>query len=334
MKCVLGLDTSNYKTSVAVVCEGRAVLDLRRFLKVKEGERGLRQSDALFQHVQNLPELFEQLRKSFDGSIDGVAYSSRPRAVEGSYMPCFTAGAGQAVSIAAALDVPVMGFSHQEGHIEAVLASVSKRPEGDFLACHFSGGTCEVLKVTQKEHTPQPGTGFRRIDGEKAFYDIEIVGGTRDISYGQVLDRAGVAMGLPFPCGQELDRMALSAERTTEVLTGIKVKDACVHLSGFDTQLRSRIEDAKAEEIPVDDLIREAFVRIADSIVKMLKQSSAQTGLHTVYMSGGVSASRFLRENIIQRLRREGIDVVFADAELSSDNAVGTAILGRRYLWG
>ena len=334
MKYVLGLDTSNYKTSAAVICGDEVIVDLRRFLKVKEGERGLRQSEALFQHVQNLPELFEELRNSFDGCISGVAFSARPRAVPGSYMPCFTAGISQAVSIAASLDVPAVGFSHQEGHIEAALSSCGDRPEGDFLACHFSGGTCEVLKVRQNAHQPDCADVFCRADGERTFYDVEITGGTKDISYGQVLDRAGVDMGIPFPCGQELDEMAVSAGSCTDVLTGIRVQNAKVNLSGFDTQLRNRIADAKAGKLDTDQLIREAFVRISDSIVKMLCQSAEITGNSSVYMSGGVSSSRFLREHISERLRKRGIEVHFATAEMSSDNAVGTAFLGRRYLWG
>ena len=334
MNCILGLDTSNYKTSLAVICGDETIADLRQFLKVREGERGLRQSEALFQHVQNLPELFMQLRNDYGGSIDGVAYSTRPRAVKGSYMPCFTAGASQAVAIASALDVPVVGFSHQEGHLEASFASCGAHPDGEFLACHFSGGTCEVLKVRQKDRKPYLADAFCRCDGEQAFYDIEIIGGTRDISYGQVLDRAGVMLGLPFPCGQALDEMALSAEDCTNMLTGIRAKEGYVHLSGFDTQLRNRISDAKAGKLETEQLVREAFVRISDSIVKMLRQSAEQTNNTAIYMSGGVSSSRFLRQHITKQLRQDGIDVFFASAELSSDNAVGTALLGRRYLWG
>ena len=338
MNCILGLDTSNYKTSLALIRGDETIADLRQFLKVREGERGLRQSEALFQHVQNLPELFAQLRssfgKSFEGSIDGVAYSTRPRAVRGSYMPCFTAGSSQAVAIASALNVPAVGFSHQEGHIEAAVSSCDTRPEGNFLACHFSGGTCEVLFVRQKDHKPGFEEAFCKCDGEQAFYDIEIIGGTRDISYGQVLDRAGVMLGLPFPCGQALDEMALSAEDCTNVLTGIRAKEGFVHLSGFDTQLRNRISDAKAGNPETEELVREAFVRISDSIVKMLRQSAEQKDNTDIYMSGGVSSSRFLREHITKQLQKDGIDVYFTSPELSSDNAVGTALLGRRYLWG
>lgn len=79
MGYILGIDTSNYKTSIAVIDHKKHIIcDLRRFLTVKQGERGLRQSDALFQHIQNLPELMEEMRRMFDGRIDAVACSFRP----------------------------------------------------------------------------------------------------------------------------------------------------------------------------------------------------------------------------------------------------------------
>ena len=332
-KCVLGLDTSNYKTSLAVLSGGKTMVDLRRFLTVKEGERGLRQSEALFQHVQNLPELFTKLREEYDDRIDAVAYSTRPRAVEGSYMPCFTAGRSQAISIGAALDVPVVGFSHQEGHVEAVLSAFAVRPEGDFAACHFSGGTCELLKITQKEHEARGGSSFEDLCGEASFYEIEITGGTKDISYGQVLDRAGVAMGLPFPCGQALDEMALSAEDSADLLTAIKVTDAAVHLSGFDTQIRNKLSDLQKSGEPVQPLIREVFEKISKSMIQMIVQGAEKADTDSIYMSGGVSSSRFIRTYITERLQEKGIRPYFAGGDLSSDNAVGTALLGERYLW-
>lgn len=330
---VLGIDTSNYKTSLAIVCGHDISADIRRFLTVKEGERGLRQSEALFQHVQNLPELFAELRESFHGKIDAVAYSTRPRPMEGSYMPCFTAGRSQAIALASALDVPAIGFSHQEGHIEAAIASCGRQPDGDFIGCHFSGGTCEVLKVSVKDHAPSGASAFADFNGEKSFYDIEIIGGTRDISYGQVLDRAGVQLGLPFPCGQALDEIALRTAESTNLLTGIKVREGHLNLSGFDTQFRNKLSDtADADQTP-DALIKEAFIRISDSIIKMLVQCAEETGIHSIYLSGGVASSKFIRDSIIVKLQKEGCQVHFATPELSSDNAIGTALLGSRYLW-
>ena len=149
---ILGIDTSNYKTSVAVTDrKGNIVCDYRELLKVKQGEKGLRQSDALFQHIKNLPRLLEETMNIHQHDFDAVAYSSKPRPMENSYMPVFLAGSGFAKAAAAAMNVPVVGFSHQEGHMEAIRAYSPFQTEDRFLACHFSGGTCEVLDVSETD---------------------------------------------------------------------------------------------------------------------------------------------------------------------------------------
>lgn len=310
---VLGIDTSNYKTSVAITDDrGEILCDYREFLNVKQGERGLRQSDALFQHIKNLPLLFNRIRKSFNGTLSGVAYSSRPRPVEGSYMPVFLAGESFAKSIGDVLRIPVFDFSHQEGHIEAIKAFSKYEDETEFLACHFSGGTSELLDVKDN------GMG----------YNIYIVGGSKDISYGQVVDRLGVKLGLSFPPGEVMDGLALNTEEASKVLTAIKVNDGWLNLSGIDTQVSRQVDIVDSNE-----LIKEVFEKIADSMIKMIRQGVIKTGKNKVIMAGGVSSSRYIRAKLIDGLNKEDITVVFDDNGLSQDNAVGISLLGGRALW-
>lgn len=301
---VLGIDTSNYKTSLAVVSRDEIVIDNRRFLEVKPGERGLRQSEALFQHIKNLPDMFENLNKHFNGEIAAVTYSSRPRPVEGSYMPCFLAGESFAKSIAAILKVPCFDFSHQEGHIAAAAYGLEDELGEDFIACHFSGGTCELL------------------------HNFEIIGGTKDISFGQVLDRTGVAMGMAFPSGEEMDEIACSCSSTESLLTPVRVKDSYINLSGFETQIQRKIESADR-----DKLIKDIFDKSADSISEMLKQASVSTGIKDILLSGGVASSRYIRNRLRTDFANGSLNILFGDSALSSDNAVGVALLGRKRLW-
>ena len=143
---VLALDTSNYTTSAAVF-DGREGENVGRLLQVRPGELGLRQSDALFQHVKQLPQLMEQLASQGRlENIQAVGASTRPRAVEGSYMPCFLAGTSQAQCLAYTLGVPFFAFSHQQGHLAAAAWSAGRLDllEGPFLAWHLSGGTTEL----------------------------------------------------------------------------------------------------------------------------------------------------------------------------------------------
>ena len=309
---ILGIDTSNYKTSVAVTDENQSVIcDIRRFLEVKQGEKGLRQSDALFQHVKNLPVLMEEVRSRFDGPISAVAYSSRPRPLEGSYMPVFLAGESFAKTIADALCVPSYGFSHQEGHIEAVKAYSGLKNTDELLACHFSGGTSELLKVNRSRFG----------------YDIEIAGGSKDIAFGQVIDRAGVMLGMKFPAGEEMDGLALAAKTSTKLLTPIKVKDSLLNLSGIDTQMKRVLDDLKPD-IDNGELIRELFEKIAEAMFKMVAQGADRCDIKKVLMAGGVCSSRFIKNILIDKFEKAGIEAAFDDTDLSQDNAVGISLLG------
>ena len=341
---VLGIDTSNYKTSVCILNCNEIVCDRRVFLDVKDGEKGLRQSDAFFQHVRNLPGLIEDAFAEFEGSLSAIAFASRPRPLEGSYMPVFTAGESFARSLGAALDIPVFSFSHQEGHIQAIKSYTEMNEMDDFIACHFSGGTCEVLKIHARdiEYLPRVEDGYNVINGEGFFYDIDIIGGSRDISYGQVLDRAGVEMGFSFPAGKQMDRIAGAAGRTSSMLTPIKVEDAMVNLSGIDTQIKAKLKGLSTTGAAYsgdkqlrDELIREIFSRISESIIKMLLQASQKSGLKDVIMSGGVTSSEFIRRTVSDPLAEEDIVVYFDDDEndLATDNAVGIALLGGMCIW-
>ena len=313
---ILGIDTSNYKTSIAVTDKQLNIIcDLRRFLRVKQGERGLRQSDALFQHIKNLPELIEEMGISGGCRFEAIAYSSKPRPAEGSYMPVFLAGESFARSLASVMGIPALAFSHQEGHIEAIKSFSGLRSRKQILACHFSGGTSELLKAADNSRG----------------YDIEIIGGSRDIAFGQVLDRAGVLMGMSFPSGEEMDKAAMNAAASSKLLTPIKVRDAWLNLSGTDTQRKRIITDGMYEDR--ECLIRELFEKTADAMVRMAAQGSEKTGIRDIIMAGGVTSSSFIRRRVSDALNAMNINAEFDDRGLAQDNAVGIAILGGRRIW-
>ena len=300
---VLGIDTSNYTTSVALIDQDFEVAaDNRIMLSVKKGERGLRQQEALFQHTVNLPVLLERtFTPEIRNSIKAVCVSSKPRPVDGSYMPCFFAGVSAAKAIALATGAEYMEYSHQEGHITAIDPLTEKR----FLSYHLSGGTCELLLVERME------------DG----YAIEIIGGSNDISIGQLLDRTGVALGYDFPAGKAMDELADRSNETNE-LTGVRIDDLWFNLSGLETQVLSKV--GKVKDV---DLVSDLFRKIERLLVKETDAAIKKTGLSQVVFAGGVSKSSYIREG----LRNNFKNVIFG--ELSEDNAVGTALLGGSKIW-
>ena len=297
-KYFLGIDTSNYCTSVAVCDEdGKVVASVRKLLKVAEGERGLRQSDALFLHTVALPEIMEEI-----GSypITAVGYSAYPRDAEGSYMPCFLAGKAVAKGISEINGIPAYPFSHQAGHVRAAVYScggVTESPD-KFLAFHVSGGTTELLLYENGK--------------------ITILGATKDLHAGQVIDRVGVAMGMTFPCGEEMERLAESVPQTK----GIKV---CVdgmscNLSGIENQSIGRLKNGTPRE--------EVAAYVLDAVLKTLDKMSENAltlypDLPILYAGGVMSCMR------LQKALAKKYKCRFATPEFSGDNAAGTALLAK-----
>jgi hypothetical protein len=194
-KVIIGIDTSNYTTSCAVCSLDGVILEnYKELLPVKIGENGLRQSDAVFAHVKNFQIISKKIKeKHAEYEIVAIGYSSYPRDVAGSYMPCFLVGCSVAEMISALYNIPSFSFSHQAGHIQAALYSSKLEAEGEFVAFHVSGGTTEILLVTPN----------------KTSFNVSILGGSVDLHAGQAIDRIGVKMGLKFPCGKEIERLAI-----------------------------------------------------------------------------------------------------------------------------
>ena len=306
---VLALDTSNYTTSAAAF-DGREGENVGRPLQVRPGELGLRQSDALFQHVKQLPQLMEQLASQGQlENIQAVGASTRPRAVEGSYMPCFLAGTSQAQCLARTLGVPFFAFSHQQGHLAAAAWSAGRLDllEGPLLAWHLSGGTTELLRAEPE----QDGVAMT----------AEILGGTSDISAGQLIDRTGVLLGLQFPAGKALDGLSAQAEKVKPF--PVKVENCTFSLSGIENKVKQMSEKGEAPET----VARFALETVARAVVKATRQALERFPGLPVLCSGGVASNSLLR----QVMERE-CGAIFAQPRFSTDNAMGTAILTWRAL--
>ena len=301
----LGIDTSNYTTSVAAF-DGRDGVNRSRLLDVAPGQLGLRQSDALFSHVKRLPVLMEQLFSSvFPGEIQAVAVSTRPRAVEGSYMPCFLAGVAVAKSLAAALGVPCHEVSHQQGHVSAALWSAGRMDLMDkpHLAWHLSGGTTELLSITPE------GKNVR----------AEKIGGTSDISAGQIMDRTGKLLALPFPAGKALDQLSQGVDVKP---FRVKTQGLTFSLSGLENQVAAFYQRTNSPE----ETAAFAVSSVCDVVLRTTREAQKQyPGLEVVF-SGGVASNVTLR-----RVCGFG---VFAAPQFSTDNAMGVAVLAERLSQG
>lgn len=312
--CFVGIDTSNYTTSAAVcTIDGEIVANIKRPLFVKEGECGLRQSDAVFAHVKNLPDVMQELSAVLRSGYRPVALgvSARPRNVDGSYMPCFLSGCAAAEAFATAADLPIFRFSHQDGHVMAAAYSsgaAERLLQAPFAAFHVSGGTTEVLLVT-----PQ-NCGFF----------IELLACTADINAGQAIDRVGVMLGLRFPCGKELEALAL---KNTGKLPKprICVRDGNCNLSGLQNLAQKLWEESGDAAFVAAYTLEFVGATLAEMTAQLDKK---MPGLPILY-AGGVMSNRRL-----QALLSNRPNTYFAEPQFSSDNAAGIALLCKKQFCG
>ena len=301
----LGLDTSNYTTSAAVF-DGTGGANASRLLDVPKGELGLRQSDALFQHVKRLPDRIGELKEQgLLQHITAVGASTRPREVEGSYMPCFLAGESLGRCLADTLHVPFFAFSHQQGHLAAAAWSAGRMDilEQPFLAWHLSGGTTELLLV-------QP---------EDVAVHARCIGGSEDISAGQLVDRTGKRLSLAFPAGKELDR--LCQESSSQERFSVKLRGLNFSLSGMENKM-NQMADRGSEPAEVA-----AFVlnTLSDVLARATEAALGEYPGLPVLCSGGVASNTRIRAVMAERC-----GAIFAQPKCSTDNAMGTAILTYR----
>ena len=310
-----GIDTSNYTTSAALCDEsGKIIANLKIPLPVKDGERGLRQSDAVFAHVKNLPIITQRLKEAIgDCDITAVAVSSKPRDEEDSYMPCFLSGVSAAEMLAAGAKSVMYRTSHQQGHVMAAYATSGAMSNsildkyGVFIAFHVSGGTTECLLVKPK------GCEF----------DIKLIGGTADLNAGQAIDRIGVAMGLKFPCGPEMEKLALIYDGVVKGIKTSVINGHC-NLSGLENIAMKMISNnATPQEVSAF-----TFEFIAKTLFKIAENVREEYGNFPIVWAGGVMSNSIIKK------RLSGLNnVYFTEPQYSADNAVGVALICRnKYL--
>lgn len=302
----LGIDTSNYTTSLALYnSEDNSVIQSKKLLPVKTGELGLRQSDALFHHTKQLPELFKELFKGVASEIKAVGVSVKPRNAEGSYMPCFLAGESVATAIASANNIPLYKTSHQVGHILAALYSANKLDlvKSPFIAFHVSGGTTDCLYVEPDENE---------------IIKISEIGTSLDLKAGQAVDRVGLMMGLDFPCGKELEKIALMSDKDYKIKTILKDSNCC--LSGIENKCRKMLDDGEEK----CNVAKFCLDSIYSAVSAMTDYALSEYGNLPIIYAGGV-----MSDKIIQHKLSEKFSAFFAEPEYSCDNASGVALFAK-----
>ena len=302
-----GIDTSNYTTSVAVYDSNiNRIYQAKKLLPVKAGEAGLRQSDAVFHHTRQLPEMAEELFSMHPvENLKAVSASVKPRNAEGSYMPCFLCGEGLGRAVSAMNKIPFYRTSHQTGHILSALYSAERLSliHEKFIAFHLSGGTTDCLLCE-----PDKNDIIR----------ITEAGTSLDLKAGQLIDRVGIMLGLNFPCGIELEKLAYNSDRNYKIKAVMKGNNCC--LSGLENKCRKMIDDGENPE----NIAKYCLDAVAENVIAMTCEAVREYGDIPLVFAGGVMSDKIIREKIISRFGKAS----FAEPEFSCDNATGVAIYG------
>ncbi len=300
---ILGIDTSNYTTSVALYDDKNNIAyNFKKLLPVKVGEKGLRQSDAVFHHTMQIREL---LKEAFNITTDisSVGVSVSPCDDEKSYMPCFMVGQTVAEAISGSLNANLFTFSHQRGHVAAALYSCNKLNliNEKFIAFHFSGGTSDALIVTT--------------DDEKII-KCDVIARSSDLKAGQAIDRAGVLLGLPFPCGKYINELAVNSSAE------FKIKPSFDGLNPSFSGVENKCIKMHNEGAGNEDIAKYTISYTLSVVDKMTEMILNKFGQLPLIYAGGVMSN-----SIIRKYMTDKYDCSFAEPQYSSDNAVGIAVL-------
>ena len=301
----LGVDTSNYTTSISLIDGvGNLILNIKKMLTVPKKMHGLRQSEAVYQHVRNLIEISKDGKLDKYGRITAIGVSTKPRDSVESFMPCFMVGKENACFLASFLGIPVYSFSHQAGHIMAILYGSGnlEMANSEFLSFHISGGTTDAVYV--------------KPDSENIF-SIENIGGSSDLHAGQLIDRVGDLLQFEFPSGKMVDSMACSCDEQMN-FPKVSVKGLFCNFSGFENKAFELYEKTKNKKL-VSKYTMEAVYLTLACLTKELEKR--YPGKQIVY-SGGVMNSEYIKN------RMESAFHIFS-SEFACDNAVGIAELAR-----
>lgn len=267
----------------------------------------MQQSEMLYQHIRNLPDLMEATAQGRNFSLLGIGVSARPRPRKDSYMPVFLAGLGFARSLAALYHIPLWQISHQDNHLEAAVWSSKGLEAERFLFLHASGGTTDLLLAEKSASN----------------YILTEIGASLDLHAGQFVDRIGVALGLGFPAGPALEKLAEEHGEIIEI--PVSVHKTKVSFSGPCTWVLRAIENTSASNIA-------AGVQwgLAETFVRMIRNGATEYNVKDVILAGGVCANQWIRNHMKEKLAKRGIRMWTPEKQYSGDNASGCAAFARR----
>ena len=314
-KYILGIESSCDDTSAAVLRDTHILSNEIANQKVHSAFGGVVPELASRAHQQNIiPVVDIALRKAniAKNQLDAIAFTRGP-----GLLGSLLVGTSFAKSFAMGLNIPIIEVDHLKAHILSHFIDDEDRnphPEFTFLCLTVSGGHTQIVKVSSPSQ-------------------MEIIGATLDDAAGEAFDKAAKIMGLPYPGGPVIDKLAKVGDPTAFSFPEPKIPGLNYSFSGLKTSflyfLRDRIkEDPEFIEKRKEDLSASLQQTIITILLKKLKRASRATGISEIAIAGGVSANSGLRKAMLETAAKENWKTYIPKLQYSTDNAAMIAIAG------
>jgi len=312
---ILGIESSCDDTSAAVIKDRQILSNVIANQDIHKSFGGVVPELASRAHQQNIIPVVEvALRKAKiqKNQLDAIAFTRGP-----GLLGSLLVGTSFAKAFAMGLNIPIIEVNHLKAHILAHFVEVtpgSQHPKFPFLCLTVSGGHTQIVKVNSPS-------------------DMEILGKTIDDAAGEAFDKAAKIMGLPYPGGPEIDRLAKSGDPKAYPFPKPKIQGLNYSFSGLKTAFLYFLRDQlKLDEAFIEKNRADLAASIQDTIIRVLlsklRRATRETGIDEVAIAGGVSANSALRKQFMEMGEKERWKVYLPGLQFTTDNAAMIAITG------
>ncbi len=296
---IMAIESSCDETACAIVKGGREVLAnvVASQIKIHEAYGGVIPEIAAREHLEAINVVIDEAFKQ--ANLKGDDITAFAGTVGPGLVGCLLVGLNAAKSLALAYDKPFIGVNHLNAHLAANFIDTELEPP--FIALLVSGGHTQIIKAS-------------------SYSDLEIIGETIDDAVGEAYDKVARLIGLPYPGGPKLDKLAQEGNPHAFKLPEARVGGYDFSFSGLKTAVLRLVKSFDGKEMPVNDICASFQECVSSTLFKKVKRALEETGYKQVVLAGGVAANSEIRKKIFS-LKDEGYSVYAPIMKYCTDNA-------------
>ena len=311
---ILGIESSCDDTAASVICNGKILSNIIATQNVHREYGGVVPELASRAHQQNIVPVVDQAIKKAGISkndLNGIAFTKGP-----GLMGSLLVGTSFAKSLALGLNIPLIEVNHMQGHLLAHFIDVEgyEKPKFPFLGMTISGGHTQIVKVDD-------------------YFEMKVIGETIDDAVGEAYDKSGKVLGLGYPAGPIIDKLAKLGNPKAFTFTKPKVDGLNFSFSGLKTAILYFIQKETTKnpnfiQENINDICASIQYTIINILMDKLKKAVKETGINEIAIGGGVSANSGIRSTLKENESKYNWKTYIPKFEFTTDNAAMIAIVG------